>query len=558
MRFFLLLAFLSSFVWGQGFQTYSTEVGSGVTIGYKIIFNSASTSRPGARIPMQVRISNKTNETLSWSFQAKDGWGEMSDSEFNTSFTVESKATRTYTLNLPYNSTGGDDYFYSPSFKIKGPGVDVRSNIRPFGEQLNSGKVCSKAAYKKIQLYSEQERKKKQSQHSSSRSSAYMLDYEYSYFDTQNLSADWQSYSGITEILMTSGEFQLLQAEVKTALRDWAISGGMLILADPANEMDKVKINSFFKNQGNLGLGMVHILAAGTRPDSLKRGKQRTAENFVYLQRANFIKKITEPKASFIFFSFLLVIFLILLIPVNLFIFVKKNRLKLLITTPLISLVASVVFFVVIIFSDGFGGRGVKSSLVYINPELKRCSILQSQVSRMGIVGSKNFDTEQDYLMEVYSMSRERWEKTDYPIKSKVVFNDESIGGDIFNSRTRRFADIRHVQSTQASIELLEGVEIQVRSSFQSPINKIYIRTHSGKYFQAEDLEPGELVSAVALSKIEKTEIASKLQSLMKGDKSGFFAELQDAGEFDIPTHSSVKWKEHQVYAVGSVVEVKK
>ncbi|EDM27906.1 hypothetical protein LNTAR_00855 [Lentisphaera araneosa HTCC2155] len=554
MRFLVLFFCLSSYVFGQGFQTYSTEIGSGIQISYRTLFQSASLDRPGARVPMQVKISNKTDETLSWGFKAYDGWGNIADSEFNTSFTVESNAVRTFTLNLPYNNM--DDYhtFYSPSFKISGPGVDVFSNIRPFGEQMTSGKMCTQKAYKKIQLYSEKERKGKKSQSSGSR--AYMLDYEYTYFEIQNLSVNWQSYSGISEIMMTAAEFQSLQEEIKSALRDWVVSGGFLILVDPANDLARIKSQSYFHKQETPGLGAVRFLDKGKRPDSLKSGKRRLAENFFNLEKKNFVKEISEPKASFIFFTILLIVFLVLLIPVNFLVFTKKNRLKLLVTTPLISLGASIVFFIVIILSDGFGGTGVKSTLLYLCPELKRCSIYQSQVSRTGIMTSKNFDIQNDLLIDAYSLTRERWDDSSYPMKAKIVFNDTSVGGDLFNSRTRRFVDIRHVKSTQAAVELIAGDKIQLRSSFQSTIKKIYVKNADNKIWMAENLVPGEAVTAKEISVIDDSEVIEKLQSLMKNESFGFLAVLSEAGEFDIPTHNSIDWQEHRVYAAGILKEV--
>ncbi|WDE96379.1 hypothetical protein PQO03_00150 [Lentisphaera profundi] len=497
---------------------------------------------------------------MSWTFKANERWGEFIDSELNTSFTVESKATRTYTLNIPYNSSYDESSFYSPSFRIEGPGVDQHSKVQAFGKQLESGKICTQQAYKKIELYGDDEREKKKKLLSKSRSSAssFVLDYEYSYFDSRYLNMNWQSYSGITEILMTVAEFDLLQEEIKTALRDWVLSGGRLLLVDPVNEMDKTKVEGFFKGVSFKGLGAVYLLADGRRPDSVKAGKLSTAENFFGLQKSYFLKEISEPKASFIFFSILLVLFLILLIPVNLLILTKKNRLKLLVTIPVISIGASILFFIVIILSDGFGGAGVKSTLIYVNPELKRCSIFQSQVSRTGIMTSENFKVSNELLIDVYSMTKKRWEKTSYPMKSKIVVNDDNIGGDIFNSRTRRFADIRHIQSTQGAIEIIPGESLKLRSSFQSSIKKIYLRTSDGKYWKARDLQPGELVLAEAIIQPDKEDMAWKLSPLMKGNKTAFFAELNEAGEFDIATHKSIDWKEHKVYVAGPVKEVKK
>ena len=53
---------------------------------------------------------------------------------------------------------------------------------------------------------------------------------------------------------------------------------------------------------------------------------------------------------------------------------------------------------------------------------------------------------------------------------------------------------------------------------------------------------------AKKVEKLNEDEMVKRLSSIMKINKTSFFASLSDAGEFDIETHKSIDWSEHRVF----------
>ena len=85
----------------------------------------------------------------------------------------------------------------------------------------------------------------------------------------------------------------------------------------------------------------------------------------------------------------MLVLFGILVGPVNLFVLAKSGRRhRLFITTPLISLGASLLLILLIIFQDGFGGRGMRRVLMEVRPDAGQNAAFlhQEQIARTGIL----------------------------------------------------------------------------------------------------------------------------------------------------------------------------
>ena len=106
--------------------------------------------------------------------------------------------------------------------------------------------------------------------------------------------------------------------------------------------------------------------------------------------RAGRCRPPSESKtAHIVFFILVLIAFGILVGPVNLFVFAKSGqRHRLFITTPIISVGASLLLIVLILFQDGFGGRGSRLLLMEVRSGRHRECRLSSPRSRSPGPGS--------------------------------------------------------------------------------------------------------------------------------------------------------------------------
>jgi hypothetical protein len=94
----------------------------------------------------------------------------------------------------------------------------------------------------------------------------------------------------------------------------------------------------------------------------------------------------------------------VLIGPVNLFVFARgKNRFRLFWTTPLISILASAVLLLAILFTDGLGGNGKQLIAVFSLPGSNQAAVIQEQIARTAVLFSNRWHNDQDYLISPVS-----------------------------------------------------------------------------------------------------------------------------------------------------------
>ncbi|NIP92090.1 MAG: hypothetical protein GWO24_00865, partial [Akkermansiaceae bacterium] len=83
-------------------------------------------------------------------------------------------------------------------------------------------------------------------------------------------------------------------------------------------------------------------------------------------------------------------------------------RHRLFITTPLISLGASLLLVVLILFQDGFGGSGQRVTLMEIGPE-NTAYLSQEQIARTGVLLKTGFTTTEHGYFSPVMIKDSRW-----------------------------------------------------------------------------------------------------------------------------------------------------
>lgn len=554
-RFFCLLFLFCSYASAEiNFKAYHTD--ESCYIEYSFLFRTADNSLSMSMVPLVVKIENFTSDKSTWNLLAKAGWSSTSNL-LKKQLTVEGESARTFTIEVPYNPTRHN----MPQIKISGLGIN-RSYFQSGNNISNhSGQVATARAYRAL----------KSDPSGNNYNYSLITDKTIRYFPEK-----WSGYTSLKKILLTSDDYEDLKEAQKVALKEWALNGGYLqILTKSIQQRDSFKktfskdrfLNTDYrknhyqgKNMVPMGLGVLEVLIPNSRPDlNIFNSLKKIEEGYNHSAKTMLWETIKEPSVSLILVSILLIAFLIFVGPLNLYIFAKKNRLRLLVTTPVISFAASTIFFITIIFHDGFGGEGIKKSFVWLNSKQKRCVIIQNQIVKNAIMLSPSFKRESNYLLAAYENPEDRYRHAHNVRSTQVISNGEWISGDMFNSRSRRLMILKDVRSTQASLEILgEGKVPTIRSNFQNTLKNIIIIDEQGSFWQADQCLPGETVKLKSIKFDDiKTALKVHLKGLNESNLELFIAEASGKNEFDIVTNTKTSWTSQEYIIGGDLKEGK-
>ena len=275
-----------------------------------------------------------------------------------------------------------------------------------------------------------------------------------------------------------------------------------------------------------------------------------------------------------VFFILILIAFGIIVGPVNLFVFAKSGqRHRLFITTPIISLTASALLIFIIIFQDGFGGKGQRIALIEVQPEENTAYIQQQQIARTGVLLKTSFETKANEIISPVVLDESRWARITPrngggESRYRITFGDKNtheLSGDWFKSRSEYGHLATSVQATRGRLELLSAIgPPTVTSTFDFPLQKIYYLDRSGGIWQsAGPLASGRKTQLSPCPEVDfnkwlrerndELDLDSKKRLGLVAEREGHFIALANEGPF-INTLPSLNWKDSIALITGPVV----
>ena len=378
-----------------------------------------------------------------------------------------------------------------------------------------------------------------------------------------HLPTDWRGYSGLDLLALNNDEWTALQPGVRLAIRHWVMQGGVLDLyhsgPEPAAVLQELKT-------GAIGSEGIHPLGAGGVRFFPWDGKELPGEalsrfeatsGIASRQKAAMISLIdgnkVDPVAgisgalgvrSFAAWQVgvILVVFGLLVGPVNLFYLAGPGRRhRLFFTTPLIAVGASILLIAVIFLQDGSGGSGKRAALVELYPEENSAVLRQYQVSRTGVLWGGGFTIDQAAVITPLMLPNTRWtrlkpssasdsEGQRYNLPEPLVY-----GGDWFQSRSEQAQLIEAIRPGRGRFELKPGGgDPVVVSSFPGKVEQFYYRDATGQPWVSQ-----APLTAGASVTLQKTDIAAaevwlkeKLLIFPKGERDRVGASLQPGRYF--------------------------
>lgn len=537
----------------------ATDASSGVTIEISSPFEH---SPPAGCLPLWVTIHNASGTARTWTIVC-NGTGSPSNDHSTRisteSLRVESGQTSRVSVLMALSSSTYSYYYQTSYVQIEGYAVDQSQTPMPGVNTTGKGSgthVVGMSEALATPIWSSLTK----------RYGDAGLDLLGTPVDLSLLGGDWRSLIGLDALWLTDADYAALDASRRAAIHDWVSHGGRLFVcaqtADPSLRAGVGLPET--GEESDSGLGHVQLLPWDGKPLDLdtvtantdKTGSERTNASFTQADwpMAHEIGKIPLNAPFLIAF---IVIFALVVGPLNLFWFAKATRRhRLFWTTPVISVAASLLLAGFIVLQDGFGGSGERAMFCLLLPDQRKAVVFQEQVARTGVLLSRQFGTAEDLVLT--------------PLEIGTGGRSPSYGqagrnysGDWFASRSVQAQRAEAVVPSRAEIQLLntdaarDGAPPVVTSSVPAAIRKIQYVDANGHRWIGDDLRTGERI-ALRSGELDLHSLLPGGSKYLDGDaklfmdRPGcFIAVAQDGPFFD--TLPSIRWNKQSAVFAGMI-----
>ena len=571
----LLTLFTSAqYVFNDGI--YDSESGSEIKIS-----SPFSAVPPRGYLPIDVEVNNKSDKPSYWTFKVNsvDGYSyrKESNSKMSSEYALECPPReverRSYLVPvvtvLNYNSYQNNsnvsiEYTESGGFRSENKLETATSKSMPsllMSEALHrvNGSALS-SEYKK----------------SMGRSGGKRMDFD-CHFLPSEMPTDWRAYSGFDSIMITPEDWGGMDSVVRRALLDWCVLGGALMVyqGEGALSLEDAGI----PKEGAFGWGRVS-------EETIGRDLKLDTKNFFFemkfhpianrdlaenYQSSWSLKKAFGERPFNIWpLIIILLAFAILVGPVNLFVFAKEGRRhRLFFTTPLISIITTLLLFIVILVQDGIGGKGIQRSLVEIDSASNTMYGSQEQICRTGMLLKSQFEMNTPATIDPVLLARDNnWArvkanneggKCQYKLQLTSSIKTE-LSGDWFLSRTESGHLIHYKKPTRQGIDVIkESVGLYALSSLKPEMKTFFYRSADNTYWKASSLKQGikkklDQVTAKEFRTWLNNERALFGQTNQKRIRSDnrpnrYYASCEDWDS--LSTHPDIKWNDKTALICG-------
>ncbi len=411
-------------------------------------------------------------------------------------------------------------------------------------------------------------------------------------FEPDYLPTNWIGYSALDGLLIDVDSLSEISTAQLQALRSWVRFGGNLeifykddseLTGIPKALLEKPDL----RKSTAVSLGRISVRQwNGSELDSRlisKRGpllksykaRDQSLENDFsnnWQLQKRFGVKTFDPVFVFI----LLLIFAILVAPVNLFVFAKKGRRhRLFITTPIISLAACVILIAAIFLMDGVGGTGLRAIFADLQPGRNemRLYTTQEQISRTGVMIKQGFETEIPYDINPVDLPSSTYNPFSRSGSQSTLYEiaNTTYQGGFFRSRSEQGFSIRAASSTRSRIEnagFNDGIPV-LTSALDTGLSELLYRDENGRTWTLPENTTVASGSKIPLQEITADEfeewlfaakdnfnatLKTTIRNLGK-EPNRFFAKVIEPEAFALPTHPGIDWENTQMLLTGTPLE---
>ena len=281
----------------------------------------------------------------------------------------------------------------------------------------------------------------------------------------------------------------------------------------------------------------------------------------LYASKSSSLKdRVPSLNSSVLGFLLMVVIFAFVVGPINLWVFCRGNRLRLILTTPIISICSALIFTILIIAMEGLGGEGARSQVRYVDPLRHQEIFQQVQLSRTGVMLSTGFELPEGVHLwpvyldpSIYKLSREA---------SFFSLVDSWAAKGWFSSRNLQAQLFQGSAPSRGKVEWrIKAEGPVVLSTLEQSCETLWVITKD-KVYSAQSVRPGQEAPLVAceeenLLRVDFANFYPHIQACAQKGQAWFIAVSKDSNHF-VPSLDSLRWKPHQTLWLGPIADVEK
>ena len=528
---------------------------------------------PGGYLPVRVKIANnlKNDSRVRLDFESKSDYGTNLGARSSFSFDTPGGKSTTRDIIVPLCPPGGYYDGNNVTARLSGSMGMAENTIRSSIDKSQPAVLLSEALFTPNASLLDSAASGK---FSGSRGGSMEFAGK---FDPKQLPDDWLAFSGYDSVIMTDGDWTNIPPGARNALLSWVRLGGQLAIYSTSSTTASALGLPAAAGYGSIVIRNVPSDLKLDAPkvvslvaDNSNKPRQLSNQNG-FKGRWPLQTLFGEQKFQYALFVIVLIIFAILVGPVNLFVFAKSGqRHKLFITTPIISLAASLVLIILIITQDGFGGNGMRRILMEISPDggVNAAYVHQEQFCRTGVLTGSDFTLGTPAILQPVVIASSRWACFTDGNGAKGNFNLQpadgklQASGDWFQSRSEHGHVLSAVISTRGRIEKTDALGTYL-STFDFPIDTLFYLDESKQWHRADGitagkrftLTPVEPTTALPALTSEVNAFAGRNQQFLKTaiSRPGHFVAITTQAP-GIDTNPGIKWKETRTVITGPVV----
>lgn len=580
LSFFLLLSIFS-----QAQHTFTDTIYDTDTESSLKITSPFSGVPPRGYYPLSIEIENLSDLPVQWNFKVSSHDGYMYSIDRSNrlssdySFTCPPKEVGRYKLLVPLVTVlDYDRYQNNANISINARGVGIREQFQPRLETSIHRTMPSV-------MMSERLHRQNGSSLSSefttmiAKKSGKKMDFA-TYFLPTDMTPDWRAYTGFDVIMCSPEDWGEMNASVQRALLEWLRMGGELVVFQHGKEVSLESLG--IPSVGAHGWGTVSrremekSYKVKSKPFiNFIKGREKANMDLINNYQSNWpLKKdFGVRRSNLAVLIIILLIFAILVGPVNLFIFAKEGRRhRLFFTTPIISLATTLLLFIVIYVKDGVGGNGSSLSLVEIDSKNKALIGAQEQICRTGMLLKSRFTLDTPATIDPLVLHRDNfWArvrkgntggKCSYRAELTTP-SQTSFEGDWYLSRTETAHLIHYKKPFRQGIEIMEREgAYYALSSLDTPLEVLFYISPDGKYLSAENLKQGKEVKLKeSTAPLFNTWVSGQQNAFGKKNKTRLRNLAKEKGRYftsckkwnHLETLSSIDWNQKKALISGEI-----
>jgi hypothetical protein len=527
-------------------------------------------------LPYRITIRNNSGRTRVWTVRLSEGnYGRRLNTAATFSIEVEDGAQAVREVTLPF-APAFLAYDYR-NLEITASASGLSSETRTLGEQTPQSfpmLAMSKAlAQRSLSRLDDLVKNENSGNPHFAKT-----------FDPAQLPSDWLGYTGLDGLILDEPAWKALTSAQRQALVAWIRLGGRLDLygekeIDPAS-LDLPLSDPVGEDSGrSLSLGSIHFRTWDGRevPENhlaffrkIPQGSESLDKDYDLKWKllADFGTKEFNPLLVFL----LLLVFAILVAPVNLFYLAKPGRRhRLFITTPIISVSTCLLIILIIFFIDGVGGNGHRVVLADLQPgeNENRLYVTQEQVSRTGVMVNSGFAPGRIYDLNPANLPTSQFNPFSQSGKRSAtyVMTGGRYSGEFFRSRSEQAFSLRTAEPGRARIDYQgeeNGTPVLV-SNLAQEILDFHYRDANGSHWVTPEgtvVGPGQRIPLEksdqvrrpgwiedSISRFSQTS-QNRIRALLDSDR--FFARVRDPEALALPTHRGIRWQKTHLLVTGT------